>query len=288
MTLPLTDVAKSDQPQSLTAEIKRVESGQVTNYRDTIAVEEPLEIILNHGDMQQTVSITMRTPGNDFELVLGFLFAEGVIRSYADVVSIDYWGPRVGHLNLYNTVIVHLRNQPGTDLKRLERNFFTHSGCGICGKTALEALALAATPELSDQPIVTAKLLCQLPGKMNEFQKQFNHTGGLHAAALFNSAGDPLSVFEDVGRHNALDKLIGHQLARGDLPARQAIVVVSGRASFELVQKALMANIAVFVSVGAPSSLALDLAKEHDLTLVGFTNSESLNVYHGDKRIGHN
>lgn len=285
MTLPLTDIAKTDQPQSLTTDISRIESGQITHCRDTVAVEEPLEIILNHGDIQQTVSITMRTPGNDFELVLGFLYTEGVIRHFADVVSIDYWGPRVGPLNLHNSVIVHLRQQPGTDLKRLERNFFTHAGCGICGKTALEALAIAATPELSDQPVVTAELLCQLPGKMKQRQNQFDHTGGIHAAALFNAAGDPISIFEDVGRHNAMDKLIGSLVASDELPAGQAIVVVSGRASFELVQKALMANIAVFVSVGAPSSLALDLAREHDMTLVGFTNSESLNVYHGDKRI---
>lgn len=287
MTLPLADKGTPDQPQSVAVEVSRLESatGVRTTHEDFVSIEEPLEIILNFGDVQQTISITMRTPGHDFELVLGFLYAEGVIRSNADVVEIDYWGPRVGAQNLYNTVIVKLAHQPDADLKRLERNYFTHAGCGICGKTALEALTLASTPQLTDQVTISAELLHGLTDKMSLYQDQYSKTGGIHAAALFDTAGEMVALFEDVGRHNAMDKLIGSLLLNNHLPASAAVVAVSGRASFELVQKALMANIPIFAAVGAPSSLALELAVEHDMTLVGFLKSDRLNVYHAEKRI---
>jgi FdhD protein len=208
-----------------------------------------------------------------------------VISYSSDIVELGHWGPRVGPLNLHNTVVVELAREPGTDLKRLERNFFTHAGCGICGKTALEALAIARTPHLCPDARADASLLCQLPARMRARQGEFDATGGLHAAAMFDASGELVAVFEDIGRHNAMDKLVGHLLQTGQLPVKEGIVVVSGRASFELVQKALMANFPVFVSVGAPSSLALDLAREYDLTLAGFTGQDRLNLYHGDWRI---
>jgi FdhD protein len=285
MTRKTADKLSPPRVGSISTQVHRISGSGTILANDSVAIEEPLEIVLNHGDSRQTISITMRTPGHDTQLVSGFLYGEGVIGAAGDIAELDYWGPRVGPLNLHNTVVVELAKAPGTDLKRLERNFFTHAGCGICGKTALEALAIARVPHLSAAARVDAGLLRQLPNRMRKGQEEFDATGGLHAAAMFDASGKLVALFEDIGRHNAMDKLVGHLLQTGQLPVDDGIVVVSGRASFELVQKALMANFPVFVSVGAPSSLALDLAREYDLTLAGFTGEDRLNLYHGQWRI---
>jgi FdhD protein len=289
MKEPLNQMLTRDEPGSIGVSMLRVEKDQKLPIEDHVAIEEPLEIVLNHGDKRQTVSITMRTPINDPELVMGFLYAEGIIQSVDDVSGLSYWGPKVGPLNIHNTLVVDLRRAPGTDLKRLERNFFTHAGCGICGKTALEALVIPRAPALTTEADGLATFesttLRSLPEKMRNAQNEFERTGGLHASAMFDTQGNMLSLFEDIGRHNAMDKLVGSLLQSGSLPIVEGIVVVSGRASFELVQKALMANFSIFVSVGAPSSLALDLAKEYDLTLIGFTSENSLNIYNGNWRV---
>jgi FdhD protein len=257
---------------------------------DELAVEEPLEIRLGYSiggqQVQRSISITMRTPGQDDELAAGFLLSEGIIHGPADIEFIRPCGPAVGPLKLHNVVRVELRSDVTVDLKRLERHFYTTSSCGVCGKTSLEALQVGVVPDLSlDTPVVSAETIHQLPHKLREAQAVFEHTGGLHGAALFSAEGDLLGLREDVGRHNAVDKLIGGQLLAGRLPLRDKIILVSGRASFELMQKALMAGIPVLVAVGAPSSLAVDLARRFKMTLIGFARDGRFNVYSHEERL---
>ncbi|MFG2429717.1 formate dehydrogenase accessory sulfurtransferase FdhD [Streptomyces sp. NPDC048590] len=262
----------------------RVRDGAVTTRPDTLVAEEPLEIRLNG----RPLAITMRTPGDDFALAAGFLVSEGVIGEGSEVQSIVYCaGATADGVNTYNVVDVKLAPGVAVPDITLERNVYTTSSCGLCGKASLDAVRTATRHPVADTPpvLVTPALLSALPGRLREAQRVFDRTGGLHAAALFSPEGELLDVREDVGRHNAVDKLVGRALTDGRLPLSRSVLLVSGRASFELAQKAVMAGIPVLAAVSAPSSLAVDLAAESGLTLVGFLRGSSMNVYAGDHRI---
>ncbi|NSC24641.1 formate dehydrogenase accessory sulfurtransferase FdhD [Streptomyces albus subsp. chlorinus] len=263
----------------------RVRDGALAGSRpDTLVAEEPLEIRLDG----RPLAVTMRTPGDDFALAAGFLVSEGVLASPEELAHIVYCGGagQEGG-NTYNVVDVRLA--PGVPVPdiALERNVYTTSSCGVCGKASLDAVRTTARWELdADTPRgVAAELLATLPGRLRAAQRVFDRTGGLHAAGLFSPSGELLEVCEDVGRHNAVDKLVGRALRNGALPLRDTLLMVSGRASFELVQKAVMAGIPVLAAVSAPSSLAVDLAEEAGLTLVGFLRGASMNVYAGAHRL---
>ncbi|MEV7084903.1 formate dehydrogenase accessory sulfurtransferase FdhD [Streptomyces sp. NPDC093085] len=262
----------------------RIRDGAVTTRPDTLVAEEPLEIRLNG----KPLAITMRTPGDDFALAAGFLVSEGVLAAAEDVRSIVYCaGAQADGTNTYNVVDVQLA--PGVPVPdiTLERNVYTTSSCGLCGKASLDAVRTTARFPIHDTPPVRVEptLLAGLPDRLRAAQAVFDRTGGLHAAALFSEDGELLDIREDVGRHNAVDKLVGRALRQDLLPLSRAILLVSGRASFELAQKAVMAGIPVLAAVSAPSSLAVDLAAESGLTLVGFLRGASMNVYAGDHRI---
>lgn len=263
--------------------VLRIRDGAVDRRSDALAVEEPMEIRVGG----RAVTITMRTPGDDFDLAVGFLVGEGVVRSAADVLSARYCaGTADDGTNTYNVVDVGLDpSLPPLD-PSLERSFYTTSSCGLCGKASLEAVRTASTWSVADDPLrVTPEVLAALPERLRGAQKVFDRTGGLHAAGLFSASGELLVVREDVGRHNAVDKVVGHALRNGMLPLRESVLMVSGRASFELVQKAVMAGIPTLAAVSAPSSLAVDLAEENGLTLVGFLRGSSMNVYAGADRV---
>lgn len=259
----------------------------IRSERDVLAIEEPLEIrlgVAQSGNFEhRPISITMRTPGDDFELAAGFLFTEGVLQSNDQVRSIKHCGK---FPNNQNTVRVDLEPNVEIDFKRLERNFYTTSSCGVCGKSSLEALATGAKqiPQ-PDFPMVAAKTIHQLPDKLRDAQAVFDETGGLHASAIFDPEGNMIALREDVGRHNALDKVIGAHFLAGKLPLLDKILFLSGRASFELIQKAAMARIPIVCAVGAPSSLANDAAREFNITLLGFVRDDRFNVYTGMERL---
>lgn len=277
--------------------VRRVVAGSETEESpDVLAVEEPLEIRLGiGGGGHRAVSITMRTPGDDAELAAGFLFTEGILTSPAQIKHMRHCGlnvrtgastvDRAAALNS-NTIRVDLEDGVDVKLKGLERNFYTTSSCGVCGKSSIEALHTGARKFVdTDHPKIDHDLIHLLPERLRASQDVFDQTGGLHASALFSKDGELDTLREDVGRHNALDKVIGSKFLAGDLPLSDMILLVSGRLSFELVQKALMAGIPILVAVGAPSSLAVELAKEFGMTLVGFVRDGSFNVYTGKERI---
>ncbi|MGI8555019.1 MAG: formate dehydrogenase accessory sulfurtransferase FdhD [Pyrinomonadaceae bacterium] len=271
--------------------IQRVKGNQLSMFeQDSLAVEEPLEIRLgfteNGRRKHKGVSITMRTPGDDFELAAGFLFTEGIVKSANEIKQIKHCGV-FGKGGVYdNTVRVDLQSDVEIDFKRLERHFYTSSSCGVCGKTSIEALQTGVC-SLSkiDKPLFAADAIHNLPEILRVRQNVFERTGGLHAAALFNSNGEMEILREDVGRHNAVDKLIGSQFLAGKTPISDKLLLVSGRASFEIVQKALMAGIPILAAVGAPSSLAVELAREYNMTLLGFVRDNRFNIYNGAERI---
>jgi FdhD protein len=238
------------------------------------------------GGETRTVAITMRTPGADFELVAGFLNNEGVISGKDELRRLSYCVDRdVDEDQRYNIVNAELERSAWPQIDRLERHFLTTSACGVCGKASIESLRLRNVPTLGSGPALNAELVTSLPDKLRAAQGVFASTGGLHAAALFDSNGTLLALREDVGRHNALDKLIGWALMNGRLPLRDAIVMVSGRTSFEIVQKALVAGVPVVCAVSAPSSLAVSLAREFGMTLIGFLRGTRFNVYAGTERL---
>lgn len=264
--------------------VVRIRGGAVSARPDTLVAEEPLEIRLNG----RPIAITMRTPGDDFALAAGFLVSEGVLAAASDVRNIVYCaGAKDDGSNTYNVVDVRLApDVPVPDIT-LERNVYTTSSCGLCGKASLDAVRTTARFPIADTPPLRLSpgLLAALPDRLRAAQRVFDRTGGLHAAALFSEDGELLDVREDVGRHNAVDKVVGRALTDGRLPLGRAVLLVSGRASFELAQKAVMAGIPVLAAVSAPSSLAVDLAAETGLTLVGFLRGQDMNVYAGEHRI---
>ncbi|MFF1558334.1 formate dehydrogenase accessory sulfurtransferase FdhD [Streptomyces sp. NPDC058279] len=264
--------------------VVRIRGGVAGTRPDTLVAEEPLEIRLNG----KPLAITMRTPGDDFALAVGFLVSEGVLAHASDVQAVTYCeGATDEGTNTYNVVNVRLAAGVALPDISLERNVYTTSSCGLCGKASLDAVRTATRfPGLAADPVrVGAAVLGELPDRLRAAQKVFDRTGGLHAAALFSARGELLDVREDVGRHNAVDKIVGRALQDGRLPLGGAVLLVSGRASFELAQKAVMAGIPVLAAVSAPSSLAVDLALESGLTLVGFLRGQDMNIYAGEERV---
>ncbi|GAB3302362.1 formate dehydrogenase accessory sulfurtransferase FdhD [Hymenobacter tenuis] len=264
--------------------VHKVQGTEITEASDVLAAEEPLEIRVGFGPSEQrehrTLSITMRTPGHDFELAAGFLLTEGIIRGRQDLQGIIYCPDVEKEEERENVVRAELAPSASPDLPRLERHFYTSSSCGVCGKTSIEAVHAAACPVLpAAGPYVEAAVLHQLPERQRAAQELFEQTGGLHAAALFSPEGELLLLREDVGRHNALDKVIGAALFQDMLPLHNTVLLVSGRASFELVQKAAVAGIPVLAAVGAPSSLAVSAATDFGMTLCGFVRQNRYNVY---------
>jgi FdhD protein len=275
---------------SVAVDISRVEGGKRKRESDVVAVEEPMEIQLCSstatGSAAKSISITMRTPGEDAELALGFLFTEGIIQAAEQVASVAHQGEVDPDTGLQNTIRVELEADVEIDFGRLERHFYTTSSCGICGKTSLDALRVAGQISLAHcEDTYTRDVIVAIADRVKDRQRVFTQTGGLHAAAVFNPQGEIILVKEDVGRHNATDKAIGALLQAGELPANSRGLFVSGRASFELMQKSLVAGIPLLVAVGAPSSLAVQTAKEFDMTLVGFLRGDKFNIYAGPDRI---
>ena len=270
-------------------EVERIGEGAGT-LEDVVATEEPLEIRLAYSRpdgvrAEQSISVTMRTPGHDGELAAGFLYTEGIIRSKEDVESVAPCGPPAPN-GLINVVRVELAANVDVALDRLERHFYTSSSCGVCGKSSLDAVAVQGHYDLEDVEFpVSGEQLGTLPDALRARQAVFERTGGLHASGLFDGAGQIVAVREDVGRHNALDKLIGQALLADEIPLSAFGIVVSGRASFELMQKAMMAGVPLLAAVGAPSSLAVELAEEFGMTLIGFLKRNKLNVYTRPDRV---
>ncbi|MDP8939603.1 MAG: formate dehydrogenase accessory sulfurtransferase FdhD [Actinomycetota bacterium] len=266
--------------------VKVYEDDTTRRRPDTLATEEPMEIRLISGGDTQTVAVTMRTPGADFELSAGFLYGEGIVSSRDDIRRISYCvDPEVDAEQQYNIVNVELRPGATYDVRSLERHFYTTSACGVCGKASLEQLELRGCPTIPSGPEVSAETIYSLPEKLREAQGLFDATGGLHAAALFDVEGELLALREDVGRHNATDKLVGWALLDGKLPLNDHIVMVSGRSSFEILQKCLTAGVPIVCAVSAPSSLAVDVARQFGITLVGFLRDRRFNVYSGSERV---
>lgn len=262
-------------------QIFKYADSEISGTNDTVAIEEPLEIaIIQKGtfDEKKPISITMRTPGKDAELAIGFLFTEGIIKHPEQIEKTV--------LTQDNEVLVYLRSDADTDLNRIDRHFYTNSSCGVCGKSSVDQLRSLNTSHMIDSAIhITSDILFSLNAQVRNAQSVFESTGGIHASALFNNNGELLGIFEDVGRHNALDKLIGHAILNYQYPLGQYLLFLSGRASFELIQKAAMAGIPVVCALGAPSSMAVELASEFNITLIGFLKNASFNIYTHPERI---
>ena len=267
-------------------EIVRYNNKEIHKKPDVVAVEEPLEIRLEYGNREEreveSIAVTMRTPGDDFELALGFLFSEGLVQNFSQIHSIYHCKE-----NTQNN-IVHLKLKRDVRVKIRQRNFYMTSSCGVCGKAAIEHITVQSSfiaQIKSSRLKISSELICSLPQKLYNAQQNFQHTGGLHAAGLFDHEGVLVEIKEDVGRHNAFDKLFGAFFVKQKLPLSEYIVVASGRASFELIQKSAIAGIPIFVAVGAPSSLAVHLAQECGITLIGFTRADRFNIYSNANRV---
>jgi FdhD protein len=278
------------RPSVSTVQIRKISGSPAVYADDLLAAEEPLEIRLGFGPRelraQKSIAVTMRTPGSDFELALGFLFTEGIITRYSDVLLIKYCTEAGSVENKGNIVRVELQEGIEPELIKQERNFYTSSSCGVCGKASIESIRTTGSRPASFSKVsVSKELILSLPDKLREKQAVFQHTGGLHGCALFDNQGNLLLLSEDVGRHNALDKLIGNALVSGDHCLDQAILLLSGRASFELIQKAVMASIPLVCAVGAPSSLAVETAKAFGITLLGFLRENRFNIYTDDQEM---
>ena len=265
-------------------------NGQLASTEDVVVVEEPLEIRLGLGDIldrkEESVVITMRTPGNDFELAAGFLYCEGIINSKEQIASIKYCYNSNDDQEEDNVVRVELVPGVEVDLEKTERHGFSHSGCGICGLTSIDsAFKLSSNKIVKGDFKVQVDIINSLSDKALRLQHNFKYTGGIHSASLFSEKGELLGIMEDVGRHNALDKLIGTRLLNGSAFKEDQLLFLSGRMGFELVQKAAMAGICVIISVGAPSSLAIQLGMKMNMTLIGFTKKDKFNVYCGNERL---
>lgn len=274
---------------SVAVDINRVSDGLQHARADRVAVEEPLEIRLGYstpeGRATRSVSITMRTPGDDAALAAGFLFTESIIQSAADIAAIENCGPVAPDGDDRNAIRVELSPAVEVNLGRLQRHFYTTSSCGVCGKASLDALHALGVTSVELDTTFAVETLTSIPNKLRGNQTTFDQTGGLHAAAAFDIAGNLSVTREDVGRHNAVDKVVGALLLDGRLPASDLGLMVSGRASFELMQKALVAGMPLLAAVSAPSSLAVSLAREFNMTLVGFLRGKTFNIYAGERRI---
>ena len=273
--------------RSVEAEVVALVGDERTRKHDEIVGEEPLELRLVAGETTQTLAVTMRTPGNDFELAAGFVYSEAIVRARTEIAGLTYCiDPKVDPDQRYNIVNVELsRSTQWPDLARFERHFTMSSSCGVCGRAQLDSLRELGAVPIDDDVLLPARVLYALPERMREAQRIFATTGGLHAAALFDERGGAIVAREDVGRHNAVDKIVGWALLNGRLPLRRCALMVSGRASYEILQKAVMAGAAIVASVSAPSSLAVELAREFNVTLAGFVRGDRANVYAVPERI---
>ena len=270
--------------------VLKFESKVLNEFDDQISIEEPLEIILKYKDkktwVEKTISITMRTPGHDEDLVRGFLFNERVVEQINHIDNIELVGDPVGQYKLKNKAVATINNSENIDIDKIKRNFLTNSSCGVCGKTSLDSLEIIKKDKiLRSTPKINHEIIMKSPLMLRQNQSEFAKTGGIHASGLFDKKGNVIALREDVGRHNALDKLIGSVLKENLLDNSSQFLTCSGRLNFDLVQKALMANIGVLVGVGAPTSLAVDLAKKFNMTLVGFVKDKSFNIYSNNERI---
>ena len=275
--------------KSASITILQNDKGATEEITDEVTVEEPLEFSIAFGAQSsreiKNIAVTMRTPGNDFELVLGFLYSEGIIKNKSDVQAITRMDNLEDLSNIENTVLVELDESLSVDPQKI-RNFYINSSCGICGSQVVDDIGSLQKYHSSKSDFLVAEsVLRTLPGRLQKQQDAFSQTGGLHASALFDQQGSILSLFEDVGRHNALDKLIGCELQNNNLPLLQSGLILSGRTSFELIHKAALAGIPVVVSIGAPSSLAVDAAWEYEITLAGFLQADRFNIYSFPRRI---
>ena len=268
----------------------KFKSNNLDSFDDHISIEEPLEIIIKYKDkeiwVEKTISVTMRTPGDDEDLVRGFLFNEKVVEKIDYIEKIETSGQTSEQYGLKNKITVTINNSDNIDIDKIKRNFLTNSSCGVCGKSSLDALEIIKKDKiLKSNPKISKEVLMSSPKKLRQNQSEFSKTGGIHASGLFTAQGDIVAIKEDVGRHNALDKLIGYTLKENLLDNTSQFLACSGRLNFDLVQKALMANIGILIGVGAPTSLAIDLANKFDMTLVGFVKEDSFNIYSNKDRI---
>ena len=270
--------------------VTKLKNNNIEEVKDSVSVEEPLEMILrfetNGKWKNENISITMRTPGNDEDLISGFLFNERIIENFSDIEKIEKQGDEVGDYNIQNKIIATIKNTKNIDIGKLKRNFITNSSCGVCGKTSLDTVEILKNDKMSlSYPKISEKIILKSPELLVSKQSEFSKTGGIHASSLITDQGKVLATREDVGRHNALDKLIGHVHKNKLIDNSSQFIASSGRLNFELVQKALMSNIGLMAGVGAPTSLAIDLAKRFDMTLLGFVKSNSVNIYSNKERV---
>jgi FdhD protein len=270
--------------------VNKFKSDKLEEIDDLISIEEPLEISLKYENenksVTQLLSITMRTPGQDEDLVRGFLYNEQIIKDIKHISSIEKFGEKVGQYDLQNKILVTLNDASNVNITKIKRDFLTNSSCGVCGKSSLDALEVVKqdkTPKL--EPKLSSKIIISAPDTLRNNQTEFAQTGGIHASGLFNKDGSLINVMEDVGRHNALDKLIGNALLKGQIDPNNQFITCSGRLNFELIQKILMTNIGIVIGVGAPTSLAIDLANKFDMTLIGFVKKDSYNVYTNSQKV---
>ena len=270
--------------------VLKFNSKKFESIDDLISIEEPLEISLKYKDedkwITQNLSITMRTPGDDENLVRGFLFNEQIVQDIKDIDSIESYGKKVGQYNIQNKILATLNNSQNVNISKIKRDFLTNSSCGVCGKSSLDALEIIKKDKTNSvEPQISKEVIIESPNILKNNQSEFSKTGGIHASGLFSSNGQLIDLKEDVGRHNALDKLVGSILINGKLEPKDQFITCSGRLNFELVQKVLMTNIGIMIGVGAPTSLAIDLANKFDMTLIGFVKRDSFNIYTNNKKV---
>ncbi len=270
--------------------VTKFKKNKFENIEDLISIEEPLEISLKYKEKEnwltKSLSITMRTPGHDKDLVTGFLYNEQIIQNIKDIENIESFGEKVGQYNIQNKILVTINNSKNVNISKIKRDFLTNSSCGVCGKSSLDALEIIKkekTPK--SDPKLSKDIIIQSPSILKKNQSEFAKTGGIHASGLFSSDGNLISLREDVGRHNALDKMIGDSLKNDYLKPNDQFITCSGRLNFELVQKVLMTNIGIMIGVGAPTSLAIDLANKFDITLIGFVKEDSFNIYTNNQKV---
>jgi FdhD protein len=268
----------------------KFKSNKFEEIDDLISIEEPLEISIKFKDqdkwVNQILSITMRTPGHDEDLVRGFLFNEQIVQNISHIESIKSFGDKVGQYKIQNKILATLNNSQNVNITKIKRDFLTNSSCGVCGKSSLDALEIIKKDKTSlTEPKLTKEVILQSPEVLRNSQSEFSKTGGIHASGLFASNGKLIAISEDVGRHNALDKLVGNILNNKLLNSKEQFITCSGRLNFELVQKVLMTNIGIMIGVGAPTSLAIDLASKFNMTLIGFVKKDSFNVYTNNQKV---
>ena len=270
--------------------VLKFKSNKLEEIDDLISIEEPLEISIKFKDqdkwVNQILSITMRTPGHDEDLVRGFLFNEQIVQNISHIESIKSFGDKVGQYKIQNKILATLNNSQNVNITKIKREFLTNSSCGVCGKSSLDALEIIKKDKTSlTEPKLTKEVILQSPEILRNSQSEFSKTGGIHASGLFASNGKLIAINEDVGRHNALDKLVGNILNNKLLNSKEQFITCSGRLNFELVQKVLMTNIGIMIGVGAPTSLAIDLASKFNMTLIGFVKKDSFNVYTNNQKV---